>query len=491
MSVSPYADKELQIRAAITRDLRSRWQPHKGQIPCRNALRDPACLYVFLQCGRKFGKTDWELNELVENCLLPRNRGEVNYYVAYEEEQAKEIAWLEQRALRMCDPFLVEKVYETEMRIVYKNGRHLLHTGSNNTKAARGKQPSMVAMDEFADFYPQFWENMEPNLSVFNAQAVFAGSPPETECQYTEVADMVKELQAHGEGFFTRQPSWMNDKVPGLIRWLEKRKQIYLRRGDEVTWNREYGAFFIPGGKRRIFPNFDRHTCAKSRKWMIENVKKHCNQFNWYVIADPAAASVFCVMFVAVQPDTKDIYVVDGIYERDRRRTASSLINDAIKEKCREWNASLEDWMFFYDDHEVWFQNESERLKEAPPWQPTGKYTRTKDSGISTVKDAIDYHKLWVNVELAEYFNEFESYITDEKGNIPKGRDHYIDCTRYLIIVSHWEGYKLEEEEIPEHIRNDPWLLQAIKTEEDIESEELLDDWTHDMFRDWQEVQAW
>jgi hypothetical protein len=487
-NLSPYADKELQIRAAILQDMRSRWQPHRGQIPCRNALRDPNCQFIFLQCGRKFGKTDWLLHELVENCLLPRNRGEISFYVSYEADQAKEIAWLEQRALKMCDRTLVHKVYDTEMRIVFKNGRHLIHTGSNNHKAAAGKQPSMMGLDEFKDFEPKFWEVCEPNLAVYNAQTIFCGSPPDGPCQYTEVSEMVQELMKTGEGFYTRQPTWMNDRIPGLLKWLEKARKRYVLRGEEHIFLREYAALYIPGGRRQIFPMFDWLTVAKSRRWLKENVKKNAEKFNWYVIADPANDSVFAVLFAAVNPDTRDVYIVDVIYETDRNKTSARLMNDAIRKTCLEWNDRPDAWFHAYDDHESWFQVESQQLKNAPNWIPAGKYSQRKNTGVSQLKDCLLAHKFWVNVE-ADWLNtEFSNYCTDQNGKIPKGRDHTIDCARYLLIVSNWDVNEVEQIDIPDYLKNDPWLMTMLKLEEDIDSEELMEDWTHDMFKDWAEA---
>lgn len=486
-SISPYNDKHLKIRAAILHDMDQRWQPHKGQELCRNAMKDPECTFVFNQCGRKWGKTTWELRELCENALLPKNLGEINYYVAPEEEQAEEIVWLERRPFKLFDPSLVEKVYEQDMRIVFKNQRQLLCGGANNAKAAAGVQPSMLGVDELKDVRPKFWEVMEPNLAVFNAQTMFSGTPPDGPGLYTELAQMCQELMTEGKAFYTRQPTWMNDKIPGLIKWLEEARKRYIKRGEEHIFNREYGALYIPGGRRQIFPMFDWMNIVKSRRWMIEHIKANARRLNWYCIADPATESVFAVLFAAVNPDTKDIYIVDLIYQRDRFKTSSGEINPEVMRIVREWNPNVEGWQFSYDDHEGWFQLESQKIKDSPPWQPVGKYARAKSAGVSAVKDALRFRKFWVNVECEWINTEFANYCTDENGKIPKGRDHTIDCVRYLLTVCGWDWNELEAVVVPDEIKNDPFMMIAMKSEEAIDTDELLEDWTKDMFNDWME----
>lgn len=245
---------------------------------------------------------------------------------------------------------------------------------------------------------------------------------------------------------------------------------------------------YIPGGKRQIFPMFDRFTISKSEKWLLENVKKRAHEFNWYCIADPANDSVFAVLFAAVHPETRDVFIVDLIYEKDRNKTSAAVMWESVQEKIAHWNADKDAWGFFYDDHESWFEIESNRVPGAPNWLGAGKYSQSKGTGISSVKDCLLEHKFWVNVGLTDLFTEFENYCTDLAGKIPKGRDHTIDTVRYLLIVSNWDTVEQSEDQVPAYLKNDPWLAYAIRTEEQIQSEEMMDDWTHDMFNDFAEV---
>lgn len=491
-ALAPEISKKLQIRAAILADIDKRFTPHRGQKIVLHAIHVLGCTFVFVQCGRKWGKTEIELRSGVENCVLPINEGETTLYTAYEDDQAKKIVWLEGRILKFCNPQWIHKVYDSDMRVVFKNGRSLIVDGSNNYKKHEGIRPSMLLCDEFKRFKPEFWHAMEPNLSVYNAPVIFAGSPPEGPCQYVDMAEFVRKLQAEtGEGYFTQQPSWMNDETPGLIQWLKNRKKQYESRGELHVWDREYGAIYSPSGSRLIYPNYNRVKVGRSSDFLLNHVKKHAKEWDWVCSADPANDDPFAVVFVAVHRTTRQVAVVDGIYETDRALKTVKAIWAQIEQKVRKWNPNFDDWNFIHDDQASWFGAEFQsqvpnELAHKPAWTPAGKLSRSKDSAISVVNGLIAADSLWVNNEFDKFHWEHERWQTDEKSGKPKKlHDHTCDAFRYVLVHLAYDPNKILKVEVPVDAYADPWLMQAIKSQEDIDSEKLLDDWTQDMFSDW------
>jgi len=490
-NLNPQISKQLQVRAAILSELDKRFEPHRGQQVVMHALHVQGCSYIFVQCGRKWGKTEIELRLGIENCVLPLNEGETTLYCAYEDDQAKKIVWLEGRAQKFCHPSWIHKVYDSDMRISFKNGRQFMVDGSNNYKKHEGIRPSMLLCDEFKRFKPEFWTVMQPNLSVYNAPVIFAGSPPDTHCQYVDMAEFVKLLQnTTGEGHFTQQPSWMNDKTKGLIKWLENARKHYELRGELNIWDREYGAIYVPGGASRIYPEYRRERVARSDEFLREHIAKHANEWDWFVVADPANDDPFAIIFAAIHRFTRRIAVVDGIYETERSEKTVKKLWERIRAKCKSWYPRLDQWMFYYDDQASWWAAEynSQVPLEDPDraaWTPSGKLTRSKDSGISVVNHVIADDLLWVAHTYESFHKEHENYKRDENGNVIKRKDHNCDAFRYLLVAANYDPNVAPKVEIPESYYSDPWLMKMIVTQEDLDSEKLINDWTEDMFSDW------
>lgn len=490
MSFGPTISKDMQIRAAIMQEMSQRFQPHRGQETILYALNVKGCKFIFIQCGRKWGKTEIELRIAVENCVLPVNEGLTTLYVAYEDDQAKKIVWNESRAQKFAHPSWIKDVWESEMIIEFKNGRLLQIDGSNNYKKHEGIRPSMLLCDEFKRFKAEFWDAMEPNLSVYNAPVIFAGSPPEAPCQYVDMAEFVKRIEKEtGEGFFTQQPSWMNDKTPGLIEWLSNRKKFYIDRGQVRVWDREYGAIYSEGGSRRLLPEFRKDRVQRSEEFLKAHVVKTASEWDWICSADPATGDPFAVVFMAIHRTTKRVAIVDVIYEEDRAAKTVQAMWAQIQSRIRRWYPRIDEWYFTFDDQNAWwsleFNSQIPEGRDKPNWMPAGKQTRGKDVGLGILNQIINRDLLWVNEHCQKLFWEYENYQTDENGKVTKGKDHTIDASRYALYANHYDSNEVPDEVIPDEYLRDPWLMERIREQEGIDDNDLMEDWTNDMFSDW------
>lgn len=243
------------------------WTPHKYQGKIIKALFGDGTKTVFIQCGRKWGKSEIICYTLWRWALF--NPNSACYYFAPLKDDAGEIIWNahDQFGRRRLPDFgpheFVKRIDNTEMRIEFKNGSFILVDGSNNISAVRGYSPSIYVADEYADFHPDWDGEMEPNRATFDCPALYVGTPPkelmvdaETQHHYVRKAEIVSNDMAEGgSSLWVQRPSWDNP-LPHIQAFLKRKKTELYRYGAEDQWLREYEAKLVQSGERLIFPNF-------------------------------------------------------------------------------------------------------------------------------------------------------------------------------------------------------------------------------------------
>lgn len=213
------AEDNEKLTLQIMKDLHEHWTPHAGQVKVGKELFTNGVKNIFIQCGRKWGKSEFCIYALWRHALL--NPGSACYYLAPQYKQAKEIIWAANRIQTFGPKKYIHKINSVETRITLKNGSFIKVDGSDNYEAYRGITPDFVVYDEFKDFNPKFHVGMEPNLAVRAAPLLIIGTPPDRECQYTVMADEFKE---RSDANWFRMDSFTNPHIPHD--WLKKQKQI-------------------------------------------------------------------------------------------------------------------------------------------------------------------------------------------------------------------------------------------------------------------------
>ena len=80
--------------------------------------------------------------------------------------------------------------------------------------------------------------------------------------------------------------------------------------------------------------------------------------------------------------------------------------------------------------------------------------------------------------------DEFVSYETDEDGTPIRKHNDLLDGFRYGLYFSSWDPEQIVEEIIPDHIKDNPYLMMAYRQEKQLEDPDLIDDWLCDMEED-------
>lgn len=464
------------------------WQPHPVQAKIKNSLFSQGKKKIFVECGRKFGKTDFLIFILYRIALSQPNSA--CYYISPLQKQAKELIWANNRLqlffLPKVDPKTgltptghnqqeAFKIYEelkerymagepnnTEMRIKFKNGSFIKLDGSDQYESYRGINPHAIAYDEFKDHHPRFHVGMDPNLATFNAPLIVVGTPPVGEDdngdQFTELADFCMK---DPESEHIHSTPYDNPYISN--EWLDKKKAELYSRGKEDEWLIEYMAQRIKSGSRSIFPMFDGpsflpsmdmptidedkpvhtvHYRPYSECW--EKVTKYHKDWDYFMAFDPASASTFAVIFGAINRKSKEVVLLNEIYEKSKMKMTSKRIFSRAMAMADGFPVLIEDIRMIYDTAATWFQNEVNdqfgyNLEPAMK-DINRKSNNEKENRLNLIKDMLFDGYLILSDQCPCMAWEIANHRTDEHGRIPKEDDHLLDAFRYGLANHHYNS---------------------------------------------------
>lgn len=417
---------------------------HEGQVTALAPLFDDRNIGTLLiACGRKFGKTELALYLLWRQALLFPNSAV--YYVAPSREQAKKLLWDVRRLHHyMSEKYQDGKPNNRDLMIRLKNGSFIQLMGSENYEAANGLSPHLIVYDEFKAFNPNFHRTMGPNRVTHGAKLVVIGTLADSGAinrkEYFALMKFCKEDPSAHVHVATTFDNPIN-KLPYKKRAIEEEIALLRARGDEDVVQREFFSRIIPGGSRSVFPMFSRVSQVVPHEDLKKEIEKDMNDLQWYCTMDPGSSTCFAVLFVAINPFTKQVYVLDEIYKTKQDETVISIIGPEIMRICRELNPFIslkEDWVKTYDEAGRWAANEILATYDLS-FQQTMKWANEKDAGLSLIKDIMLHGLIKFSSKCVNTIDEVENYAKNDKGKIPKINDHTIDCLRYTLFADNYD----------------------------------------------------
>lgn len=428
---------------------------HSGQIvPCTHIFENKK-RFVFLQCGRNWGKTTFIVYAAVRYALT--HPGSLCYIVYPTKEQGREVIWSSNVLKNMIPNQYIaatrgfqEALLKQELRIVLTNDSFVKILSADDPRSLRGIKPDFCAFDEFRDFKEKVYSShMEANLVAKKATLLIGSTPPDIEGPYTELrSDFMHEIARRNDAYlYMELPTSTNPHIDKEDLAAIKRRLV--SHGELRVWEREYEAKFIPGGASSIFPMFaeKREDLVYAHGLVKQLMREHGDDLEFFAMFDPATSSVFAVLLGALNRKTGQVYLFDEIYEQDRKRTSSVDIWKRTAELKLPYCAKKALWENVYDEHEAWFQRDLERydvLERDESMQPTSKQSRDKQEDLSIIKDLmLSDKKLFISERCRNLIKEIENYVTDDQGRFIKKRDHQIDNFRYFLAAS---GFSLNEE---------------------------------------------
>lgn len=131
-------------------------------------------------CHRRFGKTVWSTNEIIDRAIHTEHKQPQFAYIAPNYGQAKRVAW--DMFKQFTSVFPNRKIYEQELRIdipiTDDRKIRMMLLGAENPDSLRGLYLHGAVLDEYASMYSNVWtEVVRPALSDHQGWAHFVGTP--------------------------------------------------------------------------------------------------------------------------------------------------------------------------------------------------------------------------------------------------------------------------------------------------------------------------
>ena len=438
-SVSELTQEQL-LTLKILGDLHKNWSPHTGQVDAGKPILNGSASTVFVQCGRKWGKTEYAAYMLWRHCLM--HPGANCYYVAPEREHGKKLIWDTMRLQKFGPKEYIAKINSSDLMLRFKNGSFIQIVGSENYHQADGWSPHLLVYDEFKSFNPKFHSAMNPNRLTNESPLIIIGTPPAIYDRNKEQYEMIAEdCDSGSDSLWIRQDSYTN---PHISRnWLDKEKDRLFKRGDADQWFREYEAKIVAGGRRAIFPMLHDKTHKQHHADIIKEIKHDLHKLEWYCIADPGTTTCFGVLFAAINPYSKKVYILDEIYEKDQNETSTKQMIPKMMDKAKDLCPGSdfdEEWEKCYDYAAAWFQQQAQQEFGYFFLPCDSKMSSKKETGISIIKDMLIFNTVVISSRCENLWWEMEQYAKDDQERIPKKHDHLIDCLRYLLGFANYDS---------------------------------------------------
>lgn len=434
----------------ILADLHSDWQPHAGQLTALRPIIDGTVDDLFLQCGRKFGKTESVIYLLRRFALLTPNLP--CYYVGPTKVHARSLIWTDPRLKRWSHHYKYsgdDLINESEMIVRFKNGSYIQILGSENHYAANGLRPGIIVYDEFAEFDDKFDDIMQPNRAVYMCPKVIVGTPPARKSKNRkQYIARAQECKTQPRALWIKRSSWDN---PHISReFLQKEKEGYYRRNEGHLWELYYEANIVNGGRNVVFPmvNEERHIVPHAS--LMPYILGEQRNFDFFTTVSPDTTQPTGALFVGIHKYTRHVYILDELYESAQERNRTQSVVQQLIKQAEELIPRLSfesDWIKSQSPGAPWFSAEAADSHDVS-FLSVDALSGKKDSGISLIKDLLTNNHVHISSRCKTLFDQLCAYITKDDGTLIKGEDALINALRYTLIAAHYtvlEGKEIKE----------------------------------------------
>lgn len=160
--------------------------------------------FAVLVCHRRFGKTVFTINELIDRALHCKLKNPQYAYICPTYSQAKRVAWAYLKEYCQFLPGFTANEAELKVTLTapHGNGRITIHLlGSENADALRGMYFDGTILDEYGDFHPDVWSLvLRPALSDRLGWAIFIGTP-KGHNDFKLKYDQARKLMGNGQWY--------------------------------------------------------------------------------------------------------------------------------------------------------------------------------------------------------------------------------------------------------------------------------------------------
>lgn len=428
------SDKELQVLdhyATRLEQLHRNKDFHPKQKEVIKAIFEKGYKRIFIRKGRKGGGTQTLLYPLVRMAGCFDNMA--CYIIGPQYNLQKEIVWANNRLRNFIPKEWPVRFKEQEARAVFGNGSFIKVQGADNYKSMVGIEGDVFIFDELKDHDPRAYQNCYPNVASRDAIWIVCGAPPNNKSNF--YYKLEEQIKNDPDWFFIHWSTWDNAEfLPGGREWIQNEKEAYYRNGNQDIWEVEWEARYFFGGKRTVFSDLrtdgqDSHVVPTDV--LLSMVDRDKSKLQWIQVFDPGFATCFAVAFLAYNPYTSEVFLLDEIYETNRSKLSVNDIWPRVQEKELALYPNGK-WRRIYDSAAPGFPNEVKaRWGRHFSFSPTYKEKDDEDKFCRIINGAFATNRFWIASRCVNAVYEMENYLTDEHGNYPKKEDHLIDCCRY------------------------------------------------------------
>lgn len=415
--------------ATMLQAMHKMWQPHSVQIPPGLALFNEGIKRIFLRFGRQTGKSELMAYMAVRWALS--NPGARVAIICPLLKQCRSLYMHSRTLERKIPAEYLDSIHTTDGRFMFKNGSMIELHGVDNPEAFRGFTASIVFADEAKDLTAYAIDSViEPTLLVQKAPFIIAGTPPELATHF--YWDFLKQAETDPDWRIFKATSYDNPYIDHED--LNKVRARLEARGEGDAFQREYMSEFVPGQKKMVFPMLsDAH--IKPYDELMHEVRKNCDRWNYYAVLDPGTASVFALLFAAVNSYDGRIRLLDELYINQQSENSIGKIWPRAQEKMKtiyDEDPGEGAWTVIYDEAASWCRNELQDRYEVNAI-PTQKSVNKKGAGISAIRDVLFSKHLLASDRMVQWRKEMLGYQFDDRGVPVKKDDHLVDTTLYLL----------------------------------------------------------
>lgn len=402
---------------------------------------------VFLNLARKSGKSEFELIFLgLKAQLLPKSE---LYFVSFTQNNAKKTVWGRAKKLFPTEWMAVDGFKESTLEAHFKNGSIIYFLGSNmNTDALIGTQPDGVVFDEFRAHKQEFHDVMHPNCFKSHCQILYGSTPPDLldveagRCKF--YVDQMKICQADENKSYYHVTCWDGNPTPEVQAHYKEALTKAQASGRMAEFKREYLAELVKGSQDSLLPEFREEDLIPHEDIMA--MVKYIKNPIWVVGNDTSGISRYGHLFMCIDADRKDIYVLDAItrrsrgdsrHEREAAGMTGQLMWPSLLEKMKELNpgSGPSQWNIVWDSMDTpviddihrWHGDDINILK-------VNKKRMLKEQSYGLIRDLKGLNKIKVGKRASELVDEAKCYhLAAGKENPKKTYDELIDCLRYAL----------------------------------------------------------
>ena len=402
---------------------------------------------VFMNLARKSGKSELEMDFLALKAQMIPN-GQF-YFISFTQANAKQTVWGRAKKLIPAKWLTVAAFKETAMECHFKNGSVIYFLGSNmNTDALIGTEPDSVVFDEFRAHKQEFHDVMYPNCFKSHCQILYGSTPPDLLdvesglCRF--YVDEMERCQKNPKCSYYHVDCWNGNPMKDVQEHYKEALRKAQMSGRMSEFKREYLAELVKGSQDSLLPEFGEDDLIPHQDIMA--MLKYIKNPIWVVGNDTSGLSRYGHLFLVIDKDNRDIFILDAITRRSRgdsrmdreaAKMTGQLMWPEIADKFRELcpGSTHKDWTIVWDSHDTaniddvqrWHGDDIRILK-------VNKKRMLKEQSYGLIRDLKSMGKIKIGSRASELIDEAKCYHLRVGAESPKKTyDELIDCLRYII----------------------------------------------------------